>query len=390
MKSPCPRVLVVAALLTALAAPLSGQFCVTTTFSHNNGQAGNMFDITALNPVLIDDFTCNLDSGTHNIEIYVVTAGTSWQPVAQNASAWTLIGTTTVTSAGAGNPTPLGLSLGHLIPAGTSQGFYLTATTGSDFNYTNSSTPVGSVAASDSNLEILVGAGKAANFGTTYMPRIWNGTLCYTPGSGIFASFDSANTSGNAPLTVNFTDTSFSSAAGGISTWAWTFGDGGMSTAQNPSHTYTTPGTYDVSLTVTDPVNGSDTETMFGLVTVDTQLLVGTTSGGGVGDLILTGPPDPVGTTEGYLLISLNTTLPVGSGGFFGIQPDATTFQLVNTPASVGGLFHYLPSPATFPNVDLVLPPGIVPYPAGTSVDAVLIQVVGGVLVDSNVARVTF
>ena len=32
--------------------------------------------------------------------------------------------------------------------------------------------------------------------------------------------------------------------------WSWDFGDGGTSTAQNPTHTYATPGTYSVTLTV--------------------------------------------------------------------------------------------------------------------------------------------
>lgn len=62
----------------------------------------------------------------------------------------------------------------------------------------------------------------------------------------------SANpSSGSAPLTVSFTGT----AAGGsppFTTWAWRFGDGGTSALQNPTHTYTLPGTYDVTLNVTD------------------------------------------------------------------------------------------------------------------------------------------
>ncbi len=48
------------------------------------------------------------------------------------------------------------------------------------------------------------------------------------------------------PHTVNFTNTT----TDGVS-WVWTFGDGGTSTAQNPSHTYTSPGTYTVRLVAT-------------------------------------------------------------------------------------------------------------------------------------------
>jgi subtilase family serine protease len=52
-------------------------------------------------------------------------------------------------------------------------------------------------------------------------------------------------------LTANFTDTS-TDADGTITSRSWTFGDGGTSTATNPSHTYAANGTYTVTLTVTD------------------------------------------------------------------------------------------------------------------------------------------
>ena len=68
----------------------------------------------------------------------------------------------------------------------------------------------------------------------------------------------------NVGLTVNFTDQSTLN----ITAWSWTFGDGGTSTAQNPSHVYTTPGTYDVVLQVTS-AGGTDTETKTSYITVD-------------------------------------------------------------------------------------------------------------------------
>ena len=77
------------------------------------------------------------------------------------------------------------------------------------------------------------------------------------------AEFVGNPTSGAMPLTVNFTDQS----TGSITTWSWDFGDGGTSTAQNPSHTYNAAGTYTVELTVTGP-GGSDTETKVDYITV--------------------------------------------------------------------------------------------------------------------------
>ena len=51
----------------------------------------------------------------------------------------------------------------------------------------------------------------------------------------------------------------FSSSGAGIVSWNWTFGDGAISNQQNPSHSYSSPGTYPVSLIVTDFRGCSDT-----------------------------------------------------------------------------------------------------------------------------------
>ncbi len=77
------------------------------------------------------------------------------------------------------------------------------------------------------------------------------------------AEFLASPTSGTLPLAVNFTD----QTTGNATSWAWTFGDGGTSTAQNPSHVYTTSGTYSVTLTATGP-GGSDGETKTDLISV--------------------------------------------------------------------------------------------------------------------------
>lgn len=55
------------------------------------------------------------------------------------------------------------------------------------------------------------------------------------------------------PATVTFTDQSVSLPT----KWEWSFGDGTTSTIQNPSHTYTQPGRYPVTLKVTNNAGNS-------------------------------------------------------------------------------------------------------------------------------------
>jgi PKD repeat protein len=59
------------------------------------------------------------------------------------------------------------------------------------------------------------------------------------------ASFTPSTTSGEAPLTVNFTNTSTGDPT---PTFTWDFGDSQGSNATNPSHTYTSAGDYVVTL----------------------------------------------------------------------------------------------------------------------------------------------
>lgn len=79
----------------------------------------------------------------------------------------------------------------------------------------------------------------------------------------VTADFSGTPTTGDAPLDVSFTDQST-----GATSWSWDFGDGGTSTAQNPTHTYTTAGVYTVTLTASNAC-GSDTQTKTDYITVN-------------------------------------------------------------------------------------------------------------------------
>lgn len=72
-------------------------------------------------------------------------------------------------------------------------------------------------------------------------PDIYMGTISYLP----VAAFTASLTSGKAPLTVKFTDSSTDAYY-----WTWNFGDKTTSSDQSPTHKYTTAGKYTVTLTV--------------------------------------------------------------------------------------------------------------------------------------------
>ena len=83
-------------------------------------------------------------------------------------------------------------------------------------------------------------------------------------GCNIVAEFSGTPLSGNAPLTVQFTDQS----TGKPTMWAWDFGDGGTDMVANPVHTYQAVGTYTVRLTASSQTGGSNTKVKERYVTV--------------------------------------------------------------------------------------------------------------------------
>jgi len=114
---------------------------------------------------------------------------------------------------------------------------------------------------------------------------------------GPTADFSGTPTSGNAPLTVQFTDLS-TAGSSPITDWLWVFGDGSTSTSQNPSHIYTTGGVYSVALNVTTSI-GSDSEAKPNYINVQQGSFINVTSPNGGEDWEL-------GTTETILWTSGN------------------------------------------------------------------------------------
>jgi PKD repeat protein len=82
----------------------------------------------------------------------------------------------------------------------------------------------------------------------TYNSKLATINVSKTPSSVYpIANFSSNVSEGFAPLTIQFTDLSENATE-----WKWNFGDGITSIEQNPVHTYSTEGNYNVNLTVSN------------------------------------------------------------------------------------------------------------------------------------------
>lgn len=159
-------------------------------------------------------------------------------------------------------------------------------------------------------------------------------------GSGVLptAAFSADDTTGSPPHTVQFSDES-----GGLpDTWLWQFGDAANSTStlQDPTFTYTDPGIYSVTLTVSNAAGSSAPLTKTNYISVSTPGVFDFTSDTTTGprpltvqftDLSSGGPtawlwdfgdgqtstqqhPSHEYTTAGTYTVQLDVTTPTGGG----------------------------------------------------------------------------
>lgn len=141
-------------------------------------------------------------------------------------------------------------------------------------------------------------SGAAAVTGTI---GLQHGLVCevvYVPAAGLYPAFHANVTAGVAPLTVVFSDTSYSSDPQGVQSWAWDFdGDSVVdSTSPNPTHVYPSCGVYSVTLTVGDASHGLQTTTRTDYIAVDATQADYTYAQVGLGQLQFTDTSVPAAT----------------------------------------------------------------------------------------------
>ena len=155
-----------------------------------------------------------------------------------------------------------------------------------------------------------------------------------------------AFTFGCAGNTIHFTD----SSTGCPSVYAWDFGDPGsgalnFSNVHNPAHDYASPGTYDVTLTVSGPCNASSTivhqVTLLDVVVNITNALCGGNTGAadamvnnGVGPFQYDWQPGGMTTSSVTGLAAGNYTLTVSAAGSCGAIVPFTITEPANALAA--------------------------------------------------------
>jgi PKD repeat protein len=148
-------------------------------------------------------------------------------------------------------------------------------------------------------------------------------------GNAPVADFVGTPTSGTPGTNVQFTDQTTNSPT----QWAWTFGDGGTASTQNPSHTYNAVGLYSVTLTATNG-SGSDSYTRTNYINIST-------GGGGTGacDTIW----DPAAS-----LSSTWDLYPAQGGGYvtgnngYGDVAKAQAYTPVNSTSYISDIIVYI------------------------------------------------
>ena len=165
-----------------------------------------------------------------------------------------------------------------------------------------------------------------------------------------------AFTSHATNLEVDFDGTGSKDSDGSIVSYAWTFGDNATSAAESPTHTYTSAGTYTVTLTVTD--NGGATDEVSK-------------------DITVTAAQSPAIAMDDFGRTVSNGWGTADTGGNWSVQGGAGNFAVANstgqitlTPGGAGPAAYLRAVSAT--NVDMTVDLKLDKVPDGSSVYAYL------------------
>ncbi|HSH61366.1 MAG TPA: DNRLRE domain-containing protein [Acidimicrobiales bacterium] len=227
-----------------------------TTIRAKGGSSPNnsylKFDVSGLSgPVTSAKLRLKVTDGSATGGSISPVADTAWDEGGITYDNAPVISPTVLSSAGAmSSGQTVDFDLGNVISGDGTYGFALTSNDGSD------SVSYASLQSTTAPELVITTETSSSSPSTGTADR--SSTFAASPTTEVtaapVANFKASLTDAGAGQAVVFTDTST-----GVPTfWSWNFGDGTTSSAQHPTHAYTAPGTYTVTLTVSNEL-GTDT-----------------------------------------------------------------------------------------------------------------------------------
>ncbi|MFF5174899.1 ThuA domain-containing protein [Micromonospora sp. NPDC000089] len=139
--------------------------------------------------------------------------------------------------------------------------------------------------------------------------------------------------SGTAPVTVAFDGTATDAEGDTPLTYAWDFGDGQKATTLDATHTYTAPGSYTATLTVTDKRGAKGYVNVPVKVEAPNTSCFGARSDDFTGTSLDKGRWTVVRENQLYSVSGGSLRLPTSSGDLYGARNDATNLVLQPAPS---------------------------------------------------------
>lgn len=246
--------------------PLHYTDSINTNLNSSINWNGVMFDVVAFDNIVIDSLSCRINStGMQGVSVYYCSGSHIGNET--NAGAWTLLGTDMVTVNAAGDIKML--QAGTLsISANDTVGIYIMMQTpASTVSYLWSNN---TQTFSSSALEVIVGSGADHNFGGSYFPRHWNGSIYahygFNPLGQCASDITPVSAIVSAPVfnlgndtTISITDT-LELSASGFSNYLWSSGETSGNYEFNASNFGV--GIYTVYLDATDGFGCTASDTM--------------------------------------------------------------------------------------------------------------------------------
>ncbi|WP_434741725.1 ThuA domain-containing protein [Micromonospora sp. SH-82] len=225
------------------------------------------------------------------------------------------------------------------VRAGAPDGPLLTSvdvpTTGQWQTYTDVTAQVPADADSGGTLFFVArdpGGGANSLFNVNWMDFVGRGVTDNAPPT---VTATATPTTGTAPVTVAFVGTATDPEGDTPLTYAWDFGDGATADTLNAEHTYTVPGTFTATLTVTDKRGATSYATAQVRVEAPNTSCFGARSDAFDGNSLDRDRwKTIVRENQSYAVSGGSLRLPTGVGDLYGDRNDAT--NLVLQPAPTG------------------------------------------------------